>query len=107
MSKREQPYSIQKGQCFYCLVQIRSVRDMEIDHVLPNSKGGRDADCNVVGYCGACNDLKGNIASRAEAEGYMARLRQFWKRNGEQIEAIVADKQYLFRQRKKRGLAPS
>jgi hypothetical protein len=80
---------------------------MEIDHVLPNSKGGRDADFNFVGCCGVRNDLKGNIASREEAEAYMARLRQFWERNGEQIEAIVADKQYSFWQRKKRGLAPS
>ena len=91
MSKRERHYSVQKGQCFYCLVQIRSVRDMEIDHVLPKSKGGRDADFNVVGCCSACNDLKGNIASREEAETYMTRLRQFWERNGERIEAIVAD----------------
>ena len=68
--------------------------------LLPNSKGGMYADFNDVGCCSVRNDLKGNIASRAEAEAYMARLRQFWERHGEQIEAIVADKPYLFRQRK-------
>ena len=100
MSQRERHSNVQKGQCFYCPVQIRNVRDMEIDHVLQKSKGGRDADCNVVGCCGACNDLKGDISSREEAEAYIAGLWQFWERNGEQIEAIVADKQYVFRQRK-------
>ena len=35
------------------------VKDFEVDHVIPKSKGGSDADENLQLLCGNCNRIKG------------------------------------------------
>lgn len=42
------------GRCRYC---GRSGA-MTVDHVVPRSKGGSDADRNLVAACGGCNTKK-------------------------------------------------
>ncbi len=52
-------YGQQDGLCNGCKVHFR-LRNMTIDHIVPRSKGGSDADGNKQLLCGACNSLKGN-----------------------------------------------
>lgn len=40
--------------------------DFHLDHILPRSKGGEDADENLQLLCGACNAKKGNRLSNKE-----------------------------------------
>jgi len=44
------------NQCAYC----GSEEDLTIDHIVPQSKGGIDATCNVVCCCKSCNQNKGH-----------------------------------------------
>ena len=41
--------------CRYC----RSPEDLQIDHVIPRSQGGRDTEDNLVVACAQCNGRKG------------------------------------------------
>jgi len=43
--------------CAYCAQRFRE-KDLEIEHILPSSRGGRDTWMNLVSACGACNDRK-------------------------------------------------
>jgi 5-methylcytosine-specific restriction endonuclease McrA len=45
-------------QCQYC-ARRPSVRDLNIDHVLPRSRGGEDSWENLVTACRGCNLRKG------------------------------------------------
>jgi 5-methylcytosine-specific restriction endonuclease McrA len=51
------------GRCAYCLGPANT-----IDHVLPRSRGGRNAWANTVAACGPCNQRKGD---RTPAEAAM------------------------------------
>ncbi|HHH30778.1 MAG TPA: HNH endonuclease [Polyangiaceae bacterium] len=44
--------------CQYCL-RRRPVRELDIDHVLPRSRGGEDSWTNLVTACQPCNRRKG------------------------------------------------
>ena len=44
--------------CQYC-ARRRSVRDLDIDHVMPRSRGGPDSWDNLVTACQPCNRRKG------------------------------------------------
>jgi CRISPR/Cas system Type II protein with McrA/HNH and RuvC-like nuclease domain len=43
------------GKCAYC----NSDQDLTIDHIIPQSKGGKDVKTNVVCACKTCNLTKG------------------------------------------------
>ena len=43
-------------KCAYC----NSDKDLTLDHILPQSKGGKDVKTNVVCACKACNSSKGH-----------------------------------------------
>lgn len=45
--------------CAYCGMRFRE-RELSREHVLPASRGGRDAWTNLVTACRACNSRKGN-----------------------------------------------
>jgi len=45
-------------QCQYC-TRRPPVRDLNIDHVIPRSRGGQDSWENLVTACRACNLRKG------------------------------------------------
>ena len=51
--------SRQEGLCAGCRVAF-PFRNMTIDHIVPQSKGGTDHIDNLQLLCGACNSLKGN-----------------------------------------------
>ena len=51
-------YGKQEGICAGCLVMF-PFRNMTIDHVIPQSKGGSDHFDNLQLLCNACNSMKG------------------------------------------------
>ena len=51
-------YGVQEGLCAGCRV-IFPFRNMTVDHVVPQSKGGTDHMTNLQLLCAACNSMKG------------------------------------------------
>lgn len=60
-----------RSRCQYCGV-YRSQRELNLDHVVPTSRGGRSTWENVVVACLPCNTRKGN---RTPAEAHMKLIR--------------------------------
>jgi len=58
-SVKERLYKEQKGICNGCKSQFE-IRNMEIDHIVPKSKGGGDYYENYQLLCGSCNRIKGS-----------------------------------------------
>ncbi|MDA7968846.1 MAG: HNH endonuclease [Gammaproteobacteria bacterium] len=52
-------YKEQKGICSGCLVAFEA-RNLDIDHIIPESKGGPSHYDNYQLLCGNCNSIKGN-----------------------------------------------
>ena len=52
-------YGQQAGNCNGCLEHFQ-LRNLTIDHIVPRSIGGPDADESLQLLCGACNSVKGN-----------------------------------------------
>jgi 5-methylcytosine-specific restriction endonuclease McrA len=44
--------------CHYCKKELKSRRDRTVDHILPESLGGRSARFNYVLSCRGCNEDK-------------------------------------------------
>lgn len=64
-------YGRQEGACGGCRTMF-PFRNMTVDHVVPQSKGGDDHLDNLQLLCGACNSMKGT-GSQAE---FVAKLRR-------------------------------
>lgn len=58
LSRREL-YHRDGGLCLYCGLRL-SYREMQIEHVMPRSRGGAHAWTNVVAACESCNRHKDN-----------------------------------------------
>ena len=56
---KHQLFGKQEGLCAGCRIAF-PFRNMTIDHIVPQSKGGTDHIDNLQLLCGACNSLKGN-----------------------------------------------
>ncbi len=56
---KQRLYSEQDGHCNGCLTEYQ-IKDFEIDHVIPKSKGGGDYYENYQLLCGHCNRTKSN-----------------------------------------------
>lgn len=52
-------YGKQEGMCGGCGHWYR-IKDFEVDHITPRSKGGADTDENLQLLCGYCNRVKGD-----------------------------------------------
>jgi site-specific DNA-methyltransferase (adenine-specific) len=59
LTVKEQLYKEQNGKCNAC-GQNFDIRNLEIDHIRPVSKGGGDYYENYQLLCGSCNRIKGN-----------------------------------------------
>ena len=66
---RKQIHREQNGRCAMaqhgCDAGELRIADMELDHVLPKSRGGEDHRRNRIGLCGDCNRRKGAMANSA------------------------------------------
>jgi 5-methylcytosine-specific restriction endonuclease McrA len=69
---RKNIYFRDKNTCQYCGGRFKT-RDLNIDHVIPRSRGGRDTWANLVCACISCNIRKGN---RLPAEAGMRLIRE-------------------------------
>lgn len=52
-------YAQQGALCYYCKVDLRTVR-VNVEHVVPMSKGGSNKYKNMVLSCSSCNKEKGS-----------------------------------------------
>ena len=52
-------YGKQEGNCNGCNHHFR-LQNLTVDHIVPKSKGGGEADSNLQLLCGYCNSVKGN-----------------------------------------------
>ena len=77
-SQKHTLYGMQEGKCAGCLVHF-PFRNMTIDHIVPQSKGGTDHIENLQLLCGACNSMKG---AKSQAE-FMVSLKDAGLRFGE------------------------
>ena len=65
----------QQGKCNGCQHQFL-VRNLTVDHIIPQSKGGSDQIKNLQLLCGTCNSTKGNgthavLISRLKEQGVL------------------------------------
>jgi len=58
-SVKERLYKEQNGLCNACGTKF-DIRNLEIDHIVPKSKGGGDYYENYQLLCGSCNRIKGD-----------------------------------------------
>lgn len=57
---RQRVCEIAQNRCGYCLSHQRyTMSKLEIEHILPKSKGGTNAEENLWLSCGLCNRYKG------------------------------------------------
>lgn len=65
-------YGKQEDNCSGCGTHF-DCRNLGVDHIIPRSKGGQDADENLQLLCGSCDRIKGN---RLDNAGLKARLKE-------------------------------
>ena len=65
----------EQGCCIYCGIHF-SFAKMEIEHVVPKSKGGTDSLNNLVLSCSVCNKAKGNQDVQTFLKGKSSVLRR-------------------------------
>ena len=58
-SVKERLYKTQAGKCNGCFEEF-NIFNLEVDHIIPKSKGGGDHYENYQLLCGNCNRVKGN-----------------------------------------------
>ena len=73
-------YGKQSGQCGGCMVMFPK-RNLTMDHIVPQKKGGTDHVENLWLLCGACNSSKG---TKSQAEFLKERVKR-----GESIEWLL------------------
>ena len=56
---KQKAYNAQSGRCRHC-GKHGSMKDMEADHIVPYSKGGKTTYSNLQILCRPCNRSKGN-----------------------------------------------
>ncbi|MCY4352220.1 MAG: HNH endonuclease signature motif containing protein, partial [Gemmatimonadetes bacterium] len=56
---RAQLFAKQKGKCRGCNQEFY-YSALELDHIVPRSKGGQDGNSNLQLLCGRCNRVKGD-----------------------------------------------
>jgi HNH endonuclease len=61
---KEKLFARDRYICAYCAQRFRS-EELEMEHIVPSSKGGTDSWTNLVAACRACNSRKGNRTPEA------------------------------------------
>lgn len=58
--ERRSIYETMGGHCAYCGCEI-SLKDMQVDHIVPLRKGGADDLSNMFPSCRSCNHYKSTL----------------------------------------------
>jgi 5-methylcytosine-specific restriction endonuclease McrA len=91
-------------KCVYC---GKENVPLEIEHIVPKSKGGSDRISNLTLACHECNQKKGNQSIEEFLDNNPERLKQIKsesKRPLKDTAAVNATRWYLFNQLKEEGL---
>lgn len=48
-------------KCWYCQIPFTSFKEVELDHIVPASRGGATTITNLAIACKPCNRAKGNM----------------------------------------------
>ncbi len=67
---------LQNGKCFFC-GRVLTKAEASVEHLLPKSKGGTDADGNVVACCVTLNRTFGNMELRDKVKFVLAQKGEF------------------------------
>lgn len=73
--KKAYLFERENGCCIYCGIHASKAK-MEIEHVIPRSRGGTDSLSNLVLSCHACNQAKGNLSLSEYLKGKPTVLRR-------------------------------
>ena len=99
---RRQIEQADRGQCCYCQTQeINSGIPLSLDHILPQSKGGKTSFNNLCLACRSCNEFKSNsiegfdLLTETIAPLFNPRLQKWkghfrWSDNSTRVEGITA-----------------
>lgn len=96
-SLRRQAFERQEGRCYYCDVRMWLTSPAELsgapkkpsawprlrctaEHLLAQSKGGRDTLDNIAAACALCNHTRHKRKRPPEPKAYQAEVRQRMKR---------------------------
>jgi 5-methylcytosine-specific restriction endonuclease McrA len=72
-------YAKQAARCVYCMESLKNKR-LNIEHVVPKSRGGQNKTSNLVVSCAMCNKEKGSrAASRKLIQRNLAKLNKIRK----------------------------
>lgn len=81
----EKLFNEQKGLCFYCGYSMEGVR-FNIEHLIPDSRGGSGRESNVVLVHEICNWILADFVSIAEVEEYTNVLKKFISLKEKELE---------------------
>jgi 5-methylcytosine-specific restriction endonuclease McrA len=74
-------YARQDARCFYCRVSLRAKR-INVEHVLPMSRGGDNRSHNLVLACADCNKAKGStVLTKAYLQRQHKKVKKQWRRS--------------------------
>ena len=59
-ARRQRIFNLTDGRCYYCGCRL-DIHDFHIEHVIPQSKGGKNTNGNCVPSCRDCNLMKGTL----------------------------------------------
>jgi len=77
-SQRERLLEEAAGACIFCGHPL-SVETLEVDHIVPLSKGGANEYGNKVCSCSACNAKKANLDMRGFLAGFGGKRRRAYE----------------------------
>lgn len=71
-SERQQIHSKCNGHCAYCGCEL-DYKDMQVDHMIPISRGGADELSNMLPACRSCNHYKATLGVEGFRQ-YLSRI---------------------------------
>lgn len=63
LKKVDKVLSKTDGHCVYCGILVYERENLNIDHIIPKSKGGKTKFDNLIPSCKSCNSFKGALTA--------------------------------------------
>lgn len=70
--ERQKVYTKCNGRCAYCGCELE-YKDMQVDHVIPLKRGGKDDIKNMLPACRSCNHYKATLTAEEYRE-YVSKI---------------------------------